>query len=200
MLRVEDVVDASPAVTAREAEICRLTAEVEALQAEERKLKDDHRKRAAADPTRDLTPLLDLLLAVAEDRKAKATRRDALKLESQTGRAESLGECKELFRLMDRATGEERKALQERVRAALPGVVSAIWVQAQPVAIRSQIVHVQIWLHTGKCRYAEMLLPPNLHGARPWELDPEAGGPDLRRGPYVAEGQPGHIAAVAQPA
>src|SRR5262249_34077678 len=110
-------------------------------------------------------------------------------------RAEALTECQTLRELRDATEGEERAELERRIRAALPSVVSEIWVQPQKVSQRHQIVHIQIYLRSGQSRCPQ-LLPRNLHGSAPWQVD----GWDLRRGPFIPARHESHATALPETA
>jgi hypothetical protein len=147
-------------------------------------------RAAAADPEQDAADILPALATVRRELEAASKELNELKLESRTGRAEALAECQTLQELRRQAQGEERQELDRRIKAALPSIVESIWVQCQRVSTRHQIVHIQIWLHSGGMRYVQML-PPNLHGTQAWQLEEH----DLRRGPYIS-----HTTHMAQPA
>ena len=192
MLREEDVLDRPKDCDERERRILALTSEILGLEKRAKDLQD-----AAKDTLRDITPILEMAMCVNEERKTKAAERDRLKLESKSGRSQALGECQQLGRMLRDAEGDEKKELQEGIRSALPGVVSSIWVQAQRVALRSQIVHVQIWLHSGECRNVH-LSTPNTQGVVLWQL--ENLGIDLRRGPYIPDEEVAHATSMASEA
>lgn len=187
MIRPCDVVDDPRQAGEREETIKELTAELTKLEEHRQSL-----KKRAADPAKATADLLDILETVGEQCKDKAKVLEAMKLESLTGRTESLGECQQLADMVLKAEGEEKRELQERIRSVLPGVVASIWVQAQKVSERTQITHVQIWLHSGKCRYFQ-LVPENLKGVSPWQLE----GWDMRRGPYSLASDVSHAAEMA---
>ncbi len=185
MLRPQDVLDDERRSDEREHRIDALTKRVTALAHRRGQL-----QAAAADPEQDAADILPALATVRRELETAAKELNALKLESQTGRAEALAECQTLQELRQRAQGEERQELDRRIKAALPSIMESIWIQCQRVSTRHQIVHIQIWLHSGSMRYVQML-PPNLHGVKPWQLEEH----DLRKGHYV-----GDATNMAQPA
>ena len=187
MLRPADVLDPADRADERETRIATLTARVTALAHRQEQL-----QQATADPEQDAAVILPALARVSADLKASALERDRLQLETHSGRAEALTEAQTLHQLRGKAEGEERAELDRRIKAALPSVVSEIWVQAQKVSDRRKIFHVQIYLRGGTRRYLQ-LLPMKDCSVRPWQLE----GFDLRRGPYR---EVGDAAADAQPA
>lgn len=181
MLRPADVLEPTAESGEREERIAALTARVTALG-----LRQGQLQAAAADPEQDATPLLPILRQISDDLNRSGRELDGLKLESLTGRAEALTECQSLrtYRDEEARSPEERTELDRRIKAAIPSVVSEIWVQPQKVTLRTQIVHVQIFLRSGARRYVQ-LLPRKLHGVSPWQLH----GHDLRAGAHRPEGQ-----------
>ena len=166
-----------------------MTARTTALEHRQRQLQD-----AAADPDQDAAALLPALSRVSAELKEKAAERQKLQLETRSGRAESLAEAQTLHQLRDAAEGNERSELNARIKAVIPSVLAGVWIQCQRIDRLNQIVHVQIWLHSGACRYVQ-LSPSNLRGVRPWQLD----GFDLRRGPYRPADE-ADVTRTAQPA
>lgn len=183
MLRTADVVDRPEEVNEREERI-------KALQ--EQLTKKNHRyeqlQQAAANEEEDLEFTLSAQRQVKADRDSIAKELQALKLESRTGRGEALAEAQSLQALREEAQGDERTELDRRIRAALPEIVSEIWIQCQKVSERHQFVHVQVWLQSGQCRHA-LVKPENMHGVEPWNLKSW----DLRRAPF-APGDVGNLA------
>ncbi len=177
MLRPQDVLEPSARADEREHRIADLTARITALEHRQRQLQE-----AVADPYKDAATLLPALALVSGDLKESALERDRLQLETRSGRAEALAEAQTLQKLRDDAVGDERAALDARIKAAIPSVLSGVWLQCQRIDRLNQIVHIQIWLRSGARRYVQ-ILPADLRGARPWQLDDF----DLRRGPYREE-------------
>lgn len=174
MLRTADVLDSTNRESERERRISELTARQTALTFRQERL-----TALAADPDEDLESNRAARKAVGEELAATARELDTLKLQSLTGRAEALGEVQTLSELRKKVQGEEREELDRRIQAALPTVVSEIWMQVQKIAERTQIVHIQIFLRSGLRRYARVL-PKNLREERPWAI----GDHDLREGMY----------------
>jgi hypothetical protein len=198
MLGPADVLEPHLKSVEREHELARLEKQDAAL---------DHRVRQLqtylADPDRDPASILPALDQASAELKALRRRRQLLQQECQSGRAEALTQAQTLIQLRAETTDPaERRALDERIADAIPAVVSQIWVQSQELSKRRALHHVQIWLHNGDCRYLQLPCPHLPAGVAVWQLDPSAGGHDLRRGAYVpsAEGEPGDATAVAEPA
>lgn len=171
VLRPADVLDPSSATDEREQRIATLTGRMTAL---------DHRQQqlqtAAADPDQDAAAILPVLATVSKERAETARQLETLKLESLTGRGEALTEAQTLAQLRDDAEGAEREEINHRIRAALPSVVSEIWVKGYRLSVKRQLVHVQIWLRGGSRRDV-WLLPRGFRGTLP----DGAADADLRR-------------------
>jgi DNA invertase Pin-like site-specific DNA recombinase len=185
MLRPEDVLDPKVKKDEREKRIAALTARVTALTHRQERL-----QAAAADPDQDEDAILPVLAQVTRELKTTANERDTLQLETTSGRAEALAESQTLWQLRASAAGEEREELNRRIRAALPSVVSSIWCQGQDLGKRKRIVHVQIFLRGGSCRYVQVLPVPHanqtavdLAGVDVWQM----GNHDLRKGAFVPD-------------
>lgn len=193
-LRPEDVLDPALRLDAREIRIAELTARILALGHRQAEL-----QVALADPKRDGSAILPVLDRVSDDLKASAQERDRLQLETRSGRAEALTETQTLWGMRQQVAGDERVALDRRIRAALPAVVSEIWVQGQELGKQKRIVHIQIYLRSGARLDAVSLpaplsrhetLAPLMTGVVVWDL----AGHDLRHGPY-RQCEPQHRAA-----
>lgn len=188
MLRPQDVLDPRDRNDAREHRIAELTRRVTALARRKEQLQED-----LADPDQDADDIRPALRKVSEELKASAKELDTLKLESRTGRAEALAECQTLGELWRDASPEERAKLAPRIKNALPGVLSGIWLQAQRASDRRQIVHVQFWLRSGLCRYVQ-IKPEKLCGVCPWQLESF----DLRTGAFRDVGHRARMAKLAE--
>jgi DNA invertase Pin-like site-specific DNA recombinase len=187
MLRPQDVLEPADRCDQREHRIAELTARTTSLDHRQRQLQE-----AVADPDQDAAALLPALSHVSADLKATAAEREQLQMETRSGRAESLSETQTLRQLRDDAQGEERAQLNSRIKAALPSVVSGIWLQCQRVDRLRQIIHVQIWLRSGTHRYVQ-ILPQDHRDLRPWQI----GDHDQRRGAYIP--QEANATGMAQP-
>jgi hypothetical protein len=195
MLKPADVLEPELRASEREHELARLEARDTALAERLRQL-----QALLADTDRDPAPYVPAADQVAAELKEVRRQRQQLQQECQSSRAEALTQAQTLIQLRAETTDPaERQALDERIADAIPGVVSQVWIQPQHVSARRAVFHVQIWLHSGECRYFQ-LLPPQLHGAELWQLDPAAGGHDLRRAPYIPEGEGPDAAPLAEPA
>lgn len=177
VLKPADIVDRPEEADERDKRIDELTARSTALL-----LREGQLRAKAANPDEDMETALEAASAAKAERKRVRRELDALKLQRSNGRVEALSEMQTLREYRDAATGDERDELDQRIQAALPSVVSAIWLQTQPVSERTQIVHVQIFLLNGTVR-GSAILPARLpDGFRVWQL----GDCDLRSGPFVA--------------
>lgn len=193
-LRTDDVIEPELRSAEREHEMAELDGRQAALAERQRQLQG-----WLADPARDPTPWVPVFDQVTEELKRVRRQREVLQQETRSNRGGQLKAAQALVEYRAGVTDpEERRELDERIREALPGVLGEVWVQCQKLTERRQVVHVQLWLRGGASRYFQ-LLPKNLRpGERIWQLDPSAGGPDLRRGAFEVEC--GHATAVAQPA
>ncbi len=109
MIRPEDVMEPCRRTDERERRIAELTARTTALEHRLGQLQED-----AADPEKEY--LLPSLAKVSAELKAATKEKDALKLESMTGRAEALTETQSLVELRRDAKGEERAELDRRIK------------------------------------------------------------------------------------
>jgi len=178
MLGPDDVLEPSLRSSEREKQMGELTGRETRLAARQKQL-----QQLVADPDRDAAAFVPALDSVSAELKALRRDRERLQQECRSNRAEALAETQSLIQCRAGKSGEELREFDEQIREALPGVVQEIWVQFQKVSARHQVVHVQLWLSEG-VRYFQML-PANLHGSAVWQLDPAAGGPDLRRGYFL---------------
>jgi DNA invertase Pin-like site-specific DNA recombinase len=162
-LRPRDILPATAEVDERESRINELTGRVVVL---------DHRaeilKQKLADPEQDagqddavVSALLDSLKRVKADKAGCLKELQALKLESLTGRGETLAEAQTLVELLRAARGKpEEEGLRQRLKAALRWLLEEVWVLVQPTPGRKQIIHAQIYLRGGR-RKPVLILPPN---------------------------------------
>jgi hypothetical protein len=187
-LRPEDVLPPQADHDGREKRIAELTGRAVSL---------DHRasviQSQIEDPVQDaavIPALVASLRRVAADKVASLQELERLKLESQTGRGEALAELKTLVDLLKEARGKpEEGELRRQTKAALRHVVEEVWILPQVVTTQKIILHVQIYLRSGR-RKPLMILPrPRLSrhpgttarlpvGFRPWLLE----GCDFRAG------------------
>jgi len=174
-LRPEDVVEEPEQLTAREARIKELTARVVALEHRRGQL-----KAALANPDEDMDEARDALHQVKEALASAAQERDRLKEESRSGRLEVLTEAQTLVQMRRQTSGTERDELNHKIKAALPTVVSEIWVQAQRISARVHVTHAQLVLCSGRVRTVAILPRRRLDGLPLWVL----ANHDLRDGPF----------------
>jgi DNA invertase Pin-like site-specific DNA recombinase len=168
-LRPADVLPPRPDSDAREARISELTGRLVEL---------DHRagllRARLADPAtrREALPDLEETVGlVRADMTATARELDALKLESTTGRGETLGEVKTLLGLLGEAAGTPGEAdLRRRVKARVKALVEAVWVLPQVITRQKVILHVQVYLRGGKRKYLRIMPPNPPPGIKPWDL------------------------------
>jgi hypothetical protein len=192
MLRPQDVLEPHLRTSEREHELAALEQRDTALAERIRQL-----QAYLADPDRDPAPYAPALDQAAAELKAVRRQRQQLQQECQSCRGEALTQAQTLIQYRAETTEPaQRRDLDERIADALPGVVDRIWIQAQHLSRCRAIFHVQIWLHSGQCRYFQLLPAALRPGESPWQLDPTDGGCDLRRGPYEPRGC--HAAAVAE--
>jgi hypothetical protein len=175
-LRPRDVLPADAVADEREAQIAALTARLVALDHRagevQRQIEDPDNAAAVALLTKSLSRLLG-------EKAQAAGQLEALKVESLTGRGESLGEAQSLLGLLRGAEGTPgEEDLRRRLKAALRWVVEEIWVVSQPVGEREYVGHAQIYLRGGSRRYVQLLPRDPRPGLRPWDLS----GRDFRAG------------------
>jgi hypothetical protein len=174
-LRPRDELPPRPKEEAHERKIVELTERLVAL---------DHREQIIqqqiADPEQDpaiVPALVASLRQVTANKAATGKELQALKLESVTGRGETLGEVRSLLELLADATKEEAGQLRLRIKARLRWLVESIWLLPQVVTSHCVILHVQIYLRGGTRKYLQ-IIPQVLRELEPWELS----GADFRAG------------------
>jgi DNA invertase Pin-like site-specific DNA recombinase len=175
-LETRDVLPPDAAADAREARIGELTGRLVTLSHLMEARGRDLDAEDDPDVSREVRASIKRL---ADEKKSVGKELEALKLQSLTGRAESLETIKSILELLDKAkeTPGEEEVLRRRLKSALRWVVEEIWVDVQPVSQRAYIGHAMIYLRSGgRPRYVQ--LPPlNARpGLVPWDLS----GADFR--------------------
>jgi DNA invertase Pin-like site-specific DNA recombinase len=188
-LRPRDILPASAELDRREARITELTGRLVALSHQADLLEE----QIATPENADVLPALVAGLRRNKSDAAQVAKElQALKLESTTGRGESLGQAQSIDQLLTAAQGKpEELVLRRRLKAAIRQVVEEIWILSQPITRRKQVLHVQIYLHGGQRKYVPILpknAPPGV-AASAWNL----GHADFRAGDI------GRIAGDTQP-
>jgi DNA invertase Pin-like site-specific DNA recombinase len=171
-----DVAEQAQAADEREGQIAARTGELAAL---------DHRaqliRNQLADPGQNakaVSHLLEVLKDIGARQSAAAQDLERLKMQSTTGRAEALGETQTLLAMEERAEGEERTQLREKIKGQLRWLLEGVWVLTQRLKRKRRILHVQLWLHGGRNHYFQIPLPASLpSGTTVWGLR----NVDLRR-------------------
>jgi DNA invertase Pin-like site-specific DNA recombinase len=180
-LRPEDVLPREPDQV--EDEIATLEGQLGDLDARIARVKEE----AEAHP--NLDALLDLLVKLAESRKAMAQRLDAARSKRANGERESLREVQSLSGMLDGAAGEELEALRSRLQSAIRGLVKEIWllvVKLPGGRMEPKICAGQVWFRLGdQPRSLLLTYFPKKPGTAPSRTldpaDPDTGHIDLRR-------------------
>jgi hypothetical protein len=178
-LRPADVEDRPDEADARGVRVAQLTAALLARTEHEAQL-----RRRAAEPGANIEFLLGAASEAAAARKGIARELEELKRQGSGGRVEALAEVQTLRELRDSLQGEERRRLEERIQGALPAVLAEVWLQAQPLAPRRQLIHAQLFLRNGQMIYRVLFRPGVYRGELIWDLL----GHDLRAGPFGGPG------------
>jgi len=176
-LQTRDVLPPSPVASAAEKRVAELTRRATAL---------SHRvellKARIADPDQEeeiIPDLEDSLKRVRTDQSNTAAELAHLKLTTDAGRGEGLAQLQTLVELWrDSQEKGEVGTLGDRIRIGLRRVVDEVWVLPQRLTRQKTILHVQIYLKSGRRRYLQVLPTNPPADFSPWQLE----GSDLRSG------------------
>jgi DNA invertase Pin-like site-specific DNA recombinase len=150
-LRPADVLPPDTARSEREQRMAALAKRVELLAARQRDIEAD-----LADPEKDYVRASGAAAVVARELKEATAERDALALETRSGRAAALGQAQTLAMLRMAAEGDALNDIDARIGDVLPLVVRRVEVSAERVSRTRQIVRLTIHLHNGEARHVRI--------------------------------------------
>ena len=147
------------------------------LKAEGRVMTLDHRYKEFEAQLYDpdcTTPAAELkaVLANLSEARRKATEEyNTLQVESGNCRGESVGEAKSLIQMLDQLPpGPERGKIRGMLKTRLRWLVNEIWVRIESQNRKDFVLHVQIFLRSGKSLYRVAMHPTPPDTARPPRL------------------------------